>query len=76
MELRRLVRTLTAQGRLSRWILTSLPIALALLPLARQPGYVEPLLHPGSGTLLLVIAALLLVDRVVRHPSDRHHQDV
>ena len=31
MELRRLVRTLTAQGRLSRWILTALPVALALV---------------------------------------------
>ena len=29
MELRRLVRTLTAQGRLSRWILTALPVSLA-----------------------------------------------
>ena len=31
MELRRLVRTLTAQGRLSRWILTLLPIGLLLI---------------------------------------------
>ena len=29
MELRRLVRTLTAQGRFSRWILTALPIGIA-----------------------------------------------
>ena len=44
-ELRRLVKTLTAQGRLSRWILTALPIVLALaLPLL-SPGYLNPLLH-------------------------------
>ena len=30
-ELRRLVRTLTAQGRVSRWIVTALPIVLFLL---------------------------------------------
>ena len=30
MELRRLVRTLTAQGRFSRWILTALPLFLLL----------------------------------------------
>ena len=37
-ELRRLVRTLTAQGRMARWILTALPIVLTALPLGRAPG--------------------------------------
>jgi tight adherence protein B len=59
-ELRRLVRTLTAQGRLSRWILTALPILLALaLPLISK-GYLDPLLHRGSGHALLVLTALMV----------------
>jgi tight adherence protein B len=59
-ELRRLVRTLTAQGRLSRWILTALPVVLALaLPLINH-GYLDPLLHKGSGQALLVVTVLMV----------------
>jgi tight adherence protein B len=59
-DLRRLVRTLTTQGRLSRWILTGLPVALALiLPLLNR-GYLDPLLHKGAGQALLVFTALLV----------------
>jgi tight adherence protein B len=60
MELRRQVKTLTAQGRLSRWILTALPILLAFaLPLI-SPGYLDPLLHRSSGHLILVLTALMV----------------
>jgi len=59
-ELRRLVRTLTTQGRLSRWILTGLPIGLAFLLPLLSPGYLDPLLHRGSGQLLLVVTAILV----------------
>jgi tight adherence protein B len=59
-ELRRLVRTLTTQGRLSRWVLTGLPIALALfLPLISH-GYLDPLLHKAAGQVLLVVAAIMV----------------
>jgi tight adherence protein B len=59
-DLRRLVRTLTTQGRLSRWVLTCLPVALAfVLPLI-SPGWMDPLLHKGSGQALLVLAALMV----------------
>ena len=37
-EIRRLVGTLTAQGRMARWILTALPIFLTGVPLAGPPG--------------------------------------
>jgi tight adherence protein B len=60
VELRRQVQTLTAQGRLSRWILTALPIALALALSALDPGYLDPLFH-HNGRLLLVAAALMVI---------------
>ena len=60
MELRRLVRTLTAQGRLSRWILTCLPIALALLLSLVSPGYMDPLFHKPLGQLLLAVAVVMV----------------
>jgi tight adherence protein B len=59
-DLRRLVRTLTTQGRLSRWVLTCLPVGLAfVLPLI-SPGWMDPLLHRGAGQALLVLATLMV----------------
>ena len=60
MELRRIVRTLTAQGRLSRWILTCLPIALALLLSLVSRGYMDPLFHKPLGQLLLALAVVMV----------------
>ena len=42
-ELRRLVASLTAQGRMSRWIVTALPICCCSLVSALNPTYMEPL---------------------------------
>jgi tight adherence protein B len=70
-ELRRLVRTLTAQGRMARWILTGLPIALALFLWVMQPEIMNPFLHSPFGQVLLFMAALMvaagsvLIQRIV-----------
>jgi tight adherence protein B len=58
--LRRLVRQLTAQGRMSRWVLTGLPIGLLLLIAVLNPGYLHPLLHTGFGKFLLVIGGVMV----------------
>jgi tight adherence protein B len=60
MELRRLVRMLTAQGRLSRWILTLLPVGLLLFLLVAGGNYMHPLLHSTAGRLLLGLAAVMV----------------
>jgi tight adherence protein B len=60
-ELKRLVRTLTAQGRVSRWIVTALPIGLFLMILFVNPDYVQPLLHTTAGHILLVATAVMNV---------------
>jgi tight adherence protein B len=59
-ELRRLIQTLTAQGRMSRWIITVLPIALLVFVSVLNPGYTEPLFETGGGRLALLIGAVLL----------------
>jgi tight adherence protein B len=59
--LRRLVRTLTAQGRLSRWIVSILPVALLLLISAINPSYMRPLFTHTSGKVILAVGALLIV---------------
>jgi tight adherence protein B len=60
-ELRRLVRTLTAQGRLSRWVLTAVPIVLVLFLPIVSPGYLNPLLHHLFGKVMLVFATLMVI---------------
>jgi tight adherence protein B len=60
-ELRRLVRTLTAQGRLTRWILSGLPVALLLLITVLNPDYIEPLYSRSSGRVVLAVAAIMII---------------
>ena len=57
-ELRRMVRGLTAQGRLSRWVVTLLPVSLLVIISLVNPRYMEPLFETGAGRLLLLIAAI------------------
>jgi tight adherence protein B len=60
MELRRLVQTLTAQGRLSRWILTALPIALALVMTLISHDYMKPLFDRTAGQVFLAFAGIMV----------------
>jgi tight adherence protein B len=59
-ELRRLVRTLTAQGRLSRWILTGLPVFLLIIITLLNPNYISPLYSHTAGRVLLIVAAVMV----------------
>ncbi|HKA27485.1 MAG TPA: type II secretion system F family protein [Gaiellaceae bacterium] len=59
--LRRLIRTLTAQGRMSRWIVSFLPVALLLLISAINPSYMKPLFTHTSGHVILVVGAVMIV---------------
>lgn len=60
-DVRRLVKTLTAQGRMARWILTALPIVTGLAFWALQPDIVGPMWHSGLGQLFLLVAAVMVV---------------
>ena len=60
IEIRRLVRGLTAQGRLSGTVLTLLPVALLLLISLVNPGYVHPLFHSTGGLVALGVALGLM----------------
>jgi tight adherence protein B len=60
-ELRRLVRSLTAQGRMSRWIVSALPVALGLLILLINPSYMKAMFNSGIGQVFLVIAGVMVV---------------
>jgi tight adherence protein B len=60
-DLRRLMETLTAQGRLSRWIVSALPAVLLLAISLLNPGYVKPLYTTTSGQILLGVAAAMVI---------------
>jgi tight adherence protein B len=60
-ELRRLVSTLTVQGRMSRWIVSGLPVALVGLLSIINPHYLHPLVATLGGKILLGVAAGLVV---------------
>lgn len=60
-ELRRMVRTLTAQGRMSRWVVSALPVVLLLVISFLNPTYVKPLFTTTAGHVLLAFAAVLVV---------------
>jgi len=70
-EIRRLVRTLTAQGRMARWILTALPVFLTAFLFLVHPDVMARFFTSGGGQVALVAAALMvaagsvLIQRIV-----------
>jgi tight adherence protein B len=59
--LRRLIRSLTAQGRLSRWIVSFLPVGLLLAISALNPTYMKPLFTHTSGRIALTLGVIMIV---------------
>jgi tight adherence protein B len=60
-DLRRTVRTLTAQGRFSGIVVSALPVVLGVAILILNPSYLDPLLHRTGGQILLGLAIALVI---------------
>jgi tight adherence protein B len=60
-EMRRLVRTLTAQGRMARWILTALPILLTGFLFVVHPDVMTRFFTSAGGQVALVASAMMVV---------------
>ncbi len=60
-ELRRIVQTLTAQGRMSRWIVSLLPSCSARRSSRLNPDYIEPLFTTTAARCCSSLAAVLVV---------------
>ncbi|NPC43541.1 type II secretion system F family protein [Nocardioides sp. zg-1230] len=58
--LRRQVKALSAEGRMSAWILGALPVGMFGYMLMANRKYVEPLYTTGLGWIMLIVAALFL----------------
>jgi tight adherence protein B len=61
VALHRMIKTLTAQGRMSRWVVSGLPVALLLAITLINPEYIRPLYVEPLGRALLVLAGLMVV---------------
>lgn len=59
IRMRREVKTLTAQGRMSGWVLVALPVITGFLISATSPGYMEPLFEEKIGQVAIVIAIIM-----------------
>jgi tight adherence protein B len=57
----RRVRTLSAEGRLSAWILTLVPIVLFGVIWITTPAYLPPMLESPMGQKLLIFAGFMMV---------------
>jgi tight adherence protein B len=60
-DLRRELISLTAQARLSRWVITGLPPSMVVILAIVHPNYLEPLFGTTTGQILLGLAAGLVV---------------
>lgn len=59
IRMRREVRTLTAQGRMSGWVLALLPVVTGLLISSISPGYMDPLFNSRWGHMAIIAAVVL-----------------
>lgn len=55
------VRTLTAEGRLSMWILIALPILMGIFLFIRNPNFINPLLTEPIGKLMILFSVLGMI---------------
>ena len=58
-EVRREVQTLSAEGRMSGYVLFAIPLFILGVLEIRDPGYLEPMYH-GAGLVVLIITAGLM----------------
>ena len=71
IRMRREVRTLTAQGRMSGWVLAALPFVLGAFISVVSPGYIEPLFTERIGQMaiafgvIMVLIGFIVIQRIV-----------
>ena len=71
IRMRREVRTLTAQGRMSGWVLAILPFGLGALISVMNPSYMEPLFTERVGQIaigaavVMVLIGFFVIQRIV-----------
>ena len=71
IRMRREVHTLTAQGRISGWVLAALPVGMCILLNVLSPGYLDPLFKERIGqmaigaAIVLILIGFFVIQRIV-----------
>lgn len=71
IKMKREIKTLTAQGRLSAWVLSALPFAVAAFAAIISPGYLQPFIEEPigqvclAGALVSQVVGFLVIRRIV-----------
>lgn len=59
-EIRMELKTLTAQGRLAKVIVTAMPFGLAGIIMLLNPGYLDPLFMTSVGRIMIVVSLVMI----------------
>ena len=71
MDIRRLVKVLTTQGKCSSWVVAGVPIGVAAFLLVTNPNYLDPLFHQligqvaGVAAIVMAIAGFIIIRKIV-----------
>ena len=71
MDIRRLVKVLTTQGKFSSWVVAGVPVGVALFLLVTDPDYLDPLFHQligqvaGIAAIFMAVAGFYIIRRIV-----------
>jgi len=60
-QIRRQVKALSAEGRISAWILIGVPLAIAAFILIVRPDFLTPLVETPVGRIGIAVGALLMI---------------
>lgn len=60
-KLRRMVRALTAQGRLGGVVISAMPVVLSVGMVVINPGYFDPMFRSSVGVILLILGIAMLI---------------
>ena len=61
MDVRRLVKVLTTQGKFSSWVVAGVPVGVALFLLVVNPDYLDPLFHRLIGQVAGIMAIVMAI---------------
>jgi tight adherence protein B len=61
MDIRRLVKVLTAQGKFSSWVIAFVPVGILIFLLLVNPSHLDPLIHETVGQFASVMAVLMMM---------------
>jgi tight adherence protein B len=61
MDIRRLVKVLTAQGKFSSWVIALVPVGILVFLLLVNPSHLDPLIHRTLGQVASVSAVLMMI---------------